>query len=172
MPGMSRGRTGIIKALKEVFREVKFFGDAEIATLKKNLESHKLQLEQLKARRAEQARREEQLALLEMRKAVEQLQHMQAVLEEQDQRMEAVVEELGQRAMAQQEREMMSRAMGVMETVKMEDLVTTSDEAQLQKELDRLQAELQAVGKGGGTTPAPAAPIGRPQKPAGTRKRR
>lgn len=96
---MSRGRTGLIKAIKEVrgsiqtplrstpktaaatalccrhcshprpacasaaqvFREVKFFGDAEIATLKKELEAHKLQLEQLKAQRAEMARREEQL---------------------------------------------------------------------------------------------------------------
>lgn len=89
---MSRGRAGLIKAVKEVrgaertshqrcvgagrrrlccrrspppalaaaalptarttrpqvFREVKFFGDAEIATLKKELESHKVQLEQLK----------------------------------------------------------------------------------------------------------------------------
>lgn len=99
---MSRGRTGLIKAIKEVgvhlevldlhlgccrrcsllppahsvtlahpaicrpsatqvFREVKFFGDAEITTLKKELEAHKLQLEQLKAQRAEMARREEQL---------------------------------------------------------------------------------------------------------------
>lgn len=32
----------------QVFREVKFFGDAEISTLKKDLEAHKLQLEQLK----------------------------------------------------------------------------------------------------------------------------
>lgn len=32
----------------QIFREVKFFGDAEIQTLRKELESHKLQLEQLK----------------------------------------------------------------------------------------------------------------------------
>ncbi len=84
---MSRGRTGLLKAIKEVratlqeagwdgrtsrrnpaatafflptdraslyrpnqvFREVKFFGDAEIATLRENLTQHKVQLEQLKA---------------------------------------------------------------------------------------------------------------------------
>jgi len=44
-----------------VFREIKFFGDSEIATLKKELEAHKLQLEQLKSARAERARREEAL---------------------------------------------------------------------------------------------------------------
>lgn len=36
----------------QIFREVKFFGDAEISTLKKELEAHKLQLEQLKQARA------------------------------------------------------------------------------------------------------------------------
>ena len=50
-----------------MFREVKFFGDAEISTLKKELESHKVQLQQLKAQRQERQRREEALALLEMR---------------------------------------------------------------------------------------------------------
>lgn len=35
-------------AVRQIFREVKFFGDAEISTLKKELEAHKLQLEQLK----------------------------------------------------------------------------------------------------------------------------
>lgn len=35
----------------QIFREVKFFGDAEISTLKKELEAHKLQLEQLKQAR-------------------------------------------------------------------------------------------------------------------------
>lgn len=35
----------------QVFREVKFFGDAEIATLRKELAAHKVQLEQLKAAR-------------------------------------------------------------------------------------------------------------------------
>ena len=53
----------------QIFREIKFFGDAE-----------------LKATRAERARREEELALLEMRKAVEHLQKMEALLAEQDQR--------------------------------------------------------------------------------------
>lgn len=47
--------------LSQVFREIKFFGDSEIATLKKELEAHKLQLEQLKSARAERARREEAL---------------------------------------------------------------------------------------------------------------
>lgn len=36
---------------RQVFREVKVFGDAEIATLRKELGAHKLQLEQLKAAR-------------------------------------------------------------------------------------------------------------------------
>jgi hypothetical protein len=69
----------------QVFREVKFFGDAEISTLKKELESHKVQLQQLKAQRQERQRREEALALLEMRKAVEHLQKMESLLAEQDQ---------------------------------------------------------------------------------------
>ena len=69
----------------QVFREVKSFGDAEISTLKKELESHKVQLQQLKAQRQERQRREEALALLEMRKAVEHLQKMESLLAEQDQ---------------------------------------------------------------------------------------
>ena len=39
-------------ALHQIFREVKFFGDAEVSALKKELEAHKLQLEQLKQARA------------------------------------------------------------------------------------------------------------------------
>lgn len=68
----------------QVFREVKFFGDSEIAALRSDLQNHKQQLEALKAARAERARREEQLvgAGLGRRgagKAVEQRQFMQVM---------------------------------------------------------------------------------------------
>lgn len=146
---MSRGRTGLIKAIKEVFREVKFFGDAEIATLKKELEAHKLQLEQLKAQRAEMARREEQLALLEMRKAVEHLQQLEGLLAEQDQRLEVAAEQLAQRVQAQQERDMTRAALKVVQGADME-AVLFAEEPELRKQLEKLQADLQAAASGMG----------------------
>ncbi|KAL4447536.1 hypothetical protein ABPG75_004755 [Micractinium tetrahymenae] len=168
---MSRGRTGLIKALKEVFREVKFFGDAEISTLKKELEAHKLQLEQLRAQRAEMARREEQLALLEMRKAVEHLQHMEGLLAEQDQRLEAAAEQLAQRVRTQQERNMTRAALKVVQGTDMENMLF-SEEAELRQQLDKLQADLQAAasGMGGSSGAGSGAPSAAPG--SGGKKRR
>ena len=75
----------------QVFREIKFFGDAEIATLKRELEAHKAQLQAMKAARAERAAHEERLALAEMRKAVEHLQAMEGLLQSQDKAVRACV---------------------------------------------------------------------------------
>jgi exonuclease III len=73
-------------ACSQVLREVKVFGDAELATLRRDIQQHKAQLEQLKATRLEQQQREEALALHEMRKAVELLQKMDGALADADER--------------------------------------------------------------------------------------
>ncbi|KAL4856808.1 hypothetical protein ACK3TF_002865 [Chlorella vulgaris] len=154
---MSSGRTGLIKAIKEVLREVKVFGDAELATLRRDIQQHKAQLEQLKATRLEQQQREEALALHEMRKAVELLQKMDGALADADERLEAQAESLARKSIARQEREMTNRAVSVMQGLNVSD-VLLAEEDSLAEHLDRarkqLAAELEAAGRG---QPSPAA---------------
>ncbi|PRW60246.1 hypothetical protein C2E21_0815 [Chlorella sorokiniana] len=142
---MSRGRVGLIKAIKEIFREVKFFGDAEISTLKKELEAHKLQLEQLKQARQERTRREEALALMEMRSAVEGLQRIQGVLAERDAQMAEQMETLAKAAGARQEQELTERAMRVVQGMDLRGMLTQEEEA-LQEQLAKFRADLEAAG--------------------------
>jgi hypothetical protein len=88
-----------------------------VSTLRKQLEQQKAQLEQLKAARAERLRQEEELALRELRRAV---QTLQAVDHSRQEREQAVAETLGQletRMQRVQAAELHQRAANLMQSI-------------------------------------------------------
>ncbi|GAB4816244.1 hypothetical protein N2152v2_003290 [Parachlorella kessleri] len=119
----------------------------ELGTLKSQLEKQKQQLEKLKVTRQERIRREEALALSELRRAVETMQHMDTSLKKHEQMLIETVNELERQAKRQMEGAMQKKAADILQGIDYERILSGDvDVEQLVAQQQQQQAQQRQQG--------------------------
>lgn len=88
-------RPGLFRSLRELFRELRTFGDPALDNLKIQARALQRQLDELEAMRAARAKHEEALALMQVQNTVQNLQQLDKIVQKSELMIAAAVEKAG-----------------------------------------------------------------------------
>lgn len=141
-------RPGLLRSLRELFREFRNFGNPELENLKVHALELQKELDKLEAMRAARAAQEEALALMQVQHTVQSLQQMEKIVQQSEKMIAAAVDRAGAQTDQQIKALLQQKAEEVMSKIDLSKALSLggSPEEAVKHAMGEASAQLQAEG--------------------------
>ncbi|KAL0050110.1 hypothetical protein WJX82_004584 [Trebouxia sp. C0006] len=141
-------RPGLLRSLRDLFREFRNFGNPELENLKVHALRLQQELDELEARRAAREAQEEALALMQAQHTVHSLKQMEQIVQQSEKVIAAAVEKAGAQTDQQIKALLQQKAEEVMSKIDLSKALSLggSPEEAVKHAMEEASAQLQAEG--------------------------